>query len=139
MRLFLLAALAPLAALAAPLSADGADKKPIKPTMTWMGSVEDEKLLKDMPLVITNAKDLEKVWKAWMIKGDVPKVDFGKEIAVIATTVGSRLNTSYALDGDNLQVLGMATSDLRPGFRYVIATVPREGVKKVDGKDLPKD
>jgi hypothetical protein len=28
---------------------------------------------------------------------------------------------------------------LRPGFRYVIATVPKEGVKTVNGKELPKE
>jgi hypothetical protein len=33
----------------------------------------------------------------------------------------------------------MATRDLRPGFRYVIATVSREGVKTVNGKQLPKE
>jgi hypothetical protein len=140
MRLFLLAALGSLAALAGPLCpADGAEKKPIKPTMSWTGSVDDEALLKGMPTVIVNAKDLEKVWKAWKVKGDVPKVDFAKEIVVITTAGGSRVNMSCVLDGDNLQVLGVATSDLVPGFRYVIATVPREGIKKVDGKDLPRE
>ena len=33
-------------------------------------------------------------------------------------------------------MLGAATSDLAPGFRYVIATVSREGVKTVNGKEL---
>jgi hypothetical protein len=42
-------------------------------------------------------------------------------------------------DQGNLQVLGNATTDSAPGFRYVIATVPREGVKTVDGKELPKE
>jgi hypothetical protein len=43
------------------------------------------------------------------------------------------------------EVIGMrlhdcaATADFGPGFRYVIATVSREGVKKVNGKDLPKE
>jgi hypothetical protein len=30
----------------------------------------------------------------------------------------------------------MATRDLRPGFRYVIAIVSRKGVKTVNGKRL---
>jgi hypothetical protein len=33
----------------------------------------------------------------------------------------------------------MATRDLRPGFRYVITTVSREGVKTVNGQTLPKE
>ena len=42
-----------------------------------------------------------------------------------------------ALDekGD-LKVLGAATMDLRPGFRYVIAVVRREGVRTVNGRKL---
>jgi hypothetical protein len=135
-RLCLLAALASLASLVG--TADGAEKKPIKPTKTWTGAVADETLLKGQPTVIVNAKDLEKLWKAWGIKDEMPKVDFDKEIVVVATTSGSRINMSCVLDGENLQVLGIATRDLVPGFRYVIATVPREGIKKVDGKDLPK-
>jgi hypothetical protein len=34
---------------------------------------------------------------------------------------------------------GFGTKDLRPGFRYVLGVVPREGVKTVNGKDLPKE
>jgi hypothetical protein len=36
-----------------------------------------------------------------------------------------------------LKVLALATRDLRPGFRYQILVVPREGVKTVNGKLLP--
>src|SRR5262245_40673567 len=93
------AALASLAVLFVALSpAAAADKKPIKPNKMWSGSVADQALQKDAPRVIVNAKDLEKLWKAWMIKDEMPKVDFEKEIVVIATTVGSRLNLNVVLD-----------------------------------------
>ena len=67
-------------------------------------------------------------------------MDFGKEILVVATTVGSRLNLDTKLDekGD-LKVLALATRDLRPGFRYAIKSVGKEGVKTVNGKELPKE
>jgi hypothetical protein len=42
-------------------------------------------------------------------------------------------------DKGNLSLLSMATLDLRPGFRYVIATVSREGVKTIEGKPLPME
>ena len=59
---------------------------------------------------------------------------------VITTTSGSKLRLSASLDDKgNLEVLGMATRDLRPRFRYVIATVSRKGVKTVNGKELPKE
>ena len=114
---------------------------PLKATNTWMGSVDDAKLAKEMPEsgVITNAKDFEKLVKAWKVADRVPEVNFDKEIVLVAKTEGSKLTLSASLDekGD-LKVLGLATSDLRPGFRYVIISVPKEGVKTVNGKELPK-
>jgi hypothetical protein len=114
---------------------------PIKATNMWKGSVEDEKLQKEMPEngVITNAKDWEKLVKAWKVAEKVPEVNFERELIVVATSVGSRLNLGASLDekGD-LKALGLGTSDIRPGFRYVIISVPKEGVKTVNGKALPK-
>jgi len=129
-----------LALLAAVASDAHAQPKDVKFTNTWKGSVEDANLQKGAPEVITSAKGLEKLWKDWNIADKMPKIDFAKEIVVLGTTSGSLLNLSARLDDKgNLQVLGMATLDLRPGFRYVIATVPSEGVKTVNKKNLPKD
>ena len=114
---------------------------PLKATNTWMGSIDDEKLAKEMPEngVITNAKDFEKLVKAWKVAEKVPEVNFDKEIVLVAKTEGSKLRLNALLDekGD-LKALGLATRDLRPGFRYVIISVPKEGVKTVNGKELPK-
>ena len=114
---------------------------PLKATNTWMGSIDDEKLAKEMPEngVITNAKDFEKLVKAWKVAEKVPEVDFDKEIVLVAKTEGSKLTLNASVDekGD-LKLLGLATRDLRPGFRYVIVSVPKEGVKTVNGKELPK-
>jgi hypothetical protein len=117
----------------------GAESKPVQFTKEWKGSVADKTLRKDAPAVITDAKALEKLWTAWKIEDKVPEVDFNKEIIVLSTTEGSQIGMEAKLDDKgNLQVSGGYTLDLRPGFHYVIATVPREGVKKVNGKDLPK-
>jgi hypothetical protein len=114
---------------------------PLKATNTWMGSIEDEKLAKEMPEngVITNAKDFEKLVKAWKVADKVPEVNFDKEIVIVAKTEGSKLTLNASLDekGD-VKALGLGTRDLRPGFRYVIISVPKEGVKTVNGKELPK-
>src|SRR3954463_11987044 len=115
-----------------------AGKERVKPTREWSGSVDDEALKKDAAPVLTDRKQLEKLWKAWGIAGQVPDVDFSREVVVVSTTSGSRLRLAATLDDKgNLQVLGMATLDFRPGFRYAIATVPRKGVKTVNGKALP--
>ena len=72
--------------------------------------------------------------------GEGSRCRFKKELIVITTTSGSKLRLSASLDDKgNLEVLGMATRDLRPRFRYVIATVSRTGVKTVNGNKLPKE
>jgi hypothetical protein len=129
--------LVPLAIVAALVSDARAAKKPVKLEKEWKGSVEDESVAKDPPAVISDAKALEKPWKAWSIEGKVPDVDFKKELVILATTSGSKLRLSATLDDKgNLAVLRLCTTDLRPGFRYVIATVGREGIKTVNGKSV---
>ena len=122
-------------------SADEPKNGPAKLTVDLLGSVEDEKLQKEMPEsgVIVTAKAWEKLAKAWGIK-EPAKVDFEKEILVVATSVGSKLNVNAKLDdkGD-LKVIGFGTRDLRPGFRYAIKSTSRAGVKTVNGKELPKE
>lgn len=120
-------------------AAFAADPQPVKATNTWMGANDDEALAKELPEngVIVNSKDFEKLIKAWKVAEKTPEVDFDKELVLVATTRGSRLSLSARLDdkGD-LKALGLATRDLRPGFRYVIISVPKAGVKTVNGKEL---
>jgi hypothetical protein len=107
--------------------------------MTWKGSVDDDKLPK--PECIATAKGLEKIWKEWKIKGNAPKLDFSKLLVVATYSPGSSLNLAGATldEKGNLEVLGFGTADFRPGFRYVLGTVRKEGVVTVNGKKLPKD
>jgi hypothetical protein len=115
-----------------------AEKKAVTLEKEWKGYVDDEALAKDTPAVIVDAKALEKLWKAWRIEGKVPDVDFKKQLVILMTISGSKLRLSATLDDKgNLGVLGLGTRDLRPGFRYVIATVSREGIKTVYGRKLP--
>jgi hypothetical protein len=116
-----------------------AQKKKLEIGMKWNGSVENEKAIK--PEAITSAKGLAAVWKAWKVDGDVPKVDFDKNIVVAVYSSGSKLNLAAANldDKGNLEVVGFGTRDLRPGFRYVLGVVSKDGVKTVNGKDLPKE
>jgi hypothetical protein len=135
-----LAMLVPLAIMAVVVSDARAEKKTVQLEKEWKGSVDDESLAKNSPAVISDAKALEKLWNAWRIEGKVPSVDFKKQLIILTTTSGSKLRLSASLDDKgNLAVLGLSTMDLRPGVRYVIATVSREGVKTVNGKKLPKE
>lgn len=139
-KLLVLAAACLVGAAAAP-SADAQKKtrKKIEITRKYSGSVENAKLAK--PDAIVSEKSLAAVWKAWGAEGAVPNVDFEKFIVVGVYSVGSRLNLAGAnLDEKgNLTVLGFGTRDIRPGFRYVLGVVPREGIKTVNGQKLPKD
>ncbi|MEJ5329321.1 MAG: hypothetical protein WHT07_04135 [Desulfobaccales bacterium] len=127
--------------LAAVLSTPGAalaEKRPVEPTRTWKGSVADEnRLPQELPVVIHHGSQLQELWEHWQIKEPLPQVDFARELVVATATRGSVLRLALTLDDrGNLEVGGLSTMDLRPGFRYVIATVSRAGVNTVNGKRL---
>ncbi len=137
-------ALLVLAFVAAVSPVAGEEVKPkfkaVVPTATVSGSVDDEGLQKEAPKggLIADQKALTALWKAWKLPAKEPKVDFAKEIVVVSTTRGGRMLPARASLGDdgNLRVGAAATRDLRPGFRYQIVVLSREGVKKVNGVDL---
>jgi hypothetical protein len=121
-----------------PIDTSPGGKNPVRPTREWSGSVADETLERAAPAYIVNTRALEKLWREWNIAGVSPTVDFSREIVVVTTTRGGQLRLMLTLDANgNLEVGGLATRDLRPGFRYVIATVSRDGVRTVNGRELP--
>jgi hypothetical protein len=127
--------------LAAVLSAPGpalAEKRQVEPTRTWKGSVVDEnRIPKELPLVIESGAKLQELWERWQIKEPMPQVNFARELVVAVATPGSVLRLALTLDDrGNMEVGGMSSMDLRPGFRYVIAILSRAGVKTVNGKKL---
>jgi len=116
-----------------------AQAKKVEVMKTWSGSIDDDKA--DKPECIVTAKKLEEVWKAWKVAGEVPKVDFTKDMVVAVYSSGSKLSIASARldDKGNLEVLGLGTRDFRPGFRYVLGIVSKEGVKTINKKALPKE
>lgn len=123
--------------LALATNAIAEERKPLETLKEWRGDNPNEALSKDAPKYIVNSKDLEKLWKTWDIKEKLPEIDFSKELLLIETTRGSRLNLKATLDEKgNIQALGLATRDLRPGFRYVMITISKAGVKTIEGKAI---
>lgn len=121
--------------LAVALPALAADKKP----EAWQrGSVADVKLMKGHPTVITTAKAFEELHKKWKPDAKVPEVDFEKNLILVATTVGSNVGGTPKLEKGDLKFVTFATSDLGEGFRYLFVVFPKEGVKTVNGMELPK-
>lgn len=127
-------------ALAAGIVASGlawAGKKPVELIRTWTGSVADDSLMPPKTQVIDTAQKLRELWERWKIQEPLPRLDFTRELVVAEATRGSLLRLAATLDDKgNLEVLGMASLDFRPGFRYVIATVSRAGVKTVNNQKL---
>lgn len=111
-----------------------------KQTVDLSGSIADEELMKKAPdsSVVVSEKGWKELAEAWNLK-DPPKVDFTKELLVVATTRGGRLNLTPSVTAGDLKAVALATRDLRPGFRYAIKSHSKEGVKTVNGKELPKE
>jgi hypothetical protein len=89
--------------------------------------------------LITNAKDWAGLQLAWGIK-DPPKVDFTREMLVVATTNNDKLVIETDVDkaGDlHIRALdnGVETGG---GFRYRIKAIDKAGIKTVEGVPLAK-
>ncbi len=120
----------------------GDDKKDApKPPDSATGTVADEKLATKAPSagVIVTKKGWDELLKTWEIKAPFG-VDFDKQLVIVATNQGSGLTLTTELDEKgNLAVRGVATADLRPGFRYALKRVDRAGIKTISGKPVPKE
>jgi len=110
---------------------------PAEAVETWQGSIDDPAAKPGPTRVISDADMWRKLWKDWKIDGELPEVDFEEHLLVAETTSGSRLRLNALLsDEGDLRVIGMATRDLRPGFRYVIGQFELDGVKSVNGRAI---
>ena len=135
---YLLVLAALLLAAEAAWTAAAPAPKVVPPLATFTGSVADEAKADDMPVLLTDVFSLRDLWKAWGIADKMPVVDFGKQLVVQTTSRGGVLTMRLTLDdAGNLRVQGESTKDLRPGFRYVVAVVSRDGVKTVNGVPVP--
>ena len=63
-----------------------AEKQKVAIIQSWKDSVEDESA--SQPVAITTDKALAAIWKEWKVAGEVPKIDFTKEIIVTTFTSG---------------------------------------------------
>ncbi len=133
---FLLAA---LTLFALPVEAEE-KKAPMKPTVELSGDIADRALEKEAPEsgVIVSEQGWEKLVKAWGIK-DAPKVDFTKELLMVGTWKGSGFTLRHEVKAGNLTVHGFGLQNIAPGFRWRVETISRDGVKTVNGKELPKE
>jgi hypothetical protein len=117
-----------------------AEEKEVELVQQWSGSIENRELLGKPPMIVSSKETWKALWKNWELEGETPDIDFSKRLVVVQTTVGGNLRLIVKLNNQgDLKVLGLATRDLRPGFRYALGVVSREGVKTVNGQEVSKD
>ncbi len=116
---------------------DQAQPTKVPVLVLWRGSVDDENLLGEPSAVIGAQQELSDLWHNWKLAGEIPQVDFHEVLVVVQTTRGGRLNLQVRHTNGALDLLALATRDLRPGFRYVIGVIPRVGLKTIGDQELP--
>jgi hypothetical protein len=114
----------------------------VKPLEKWAGVVTNEKQKAAWPAdgLIADEQAWAKLWTAWRPDDDVPEVEFSTSVVFVGLVPGpNRTIFAASLDaqGDLKITLG-GTKVGGPGFGYVFAVLPREGIKTYRGQPLPK-
>lgn len=126
---------------ASALPAQDTAKKPHKVLIT--GLVDGEGLDKLVPPgnFITRQEDLDALWKNWLQKGAAPKVDFKKDLVVVAVTRFGPIKDMVLLDrsgaGDMTIQMALERKMETTGFFTLIAVYPRGGIKSIKGRPIP--
>lgn len=112
--------------------------KEIKVLESWQGKSENDELQKAAPagMFIADEGAWKELWQTWRGTEALPKVDFTKELMLVATASGpNTVGVSAKIDEKgNVSVVGFSTMMAGPGFGYAMIKVSREGIKSVEGK-----
>lgn len=110
------------------------------PTVSKSGWIDDPKLMRFAPptKVVVSEKAFKDLWKAWKLEGEAPKVDFTRELVIVATGKGQGVFFATVLNGNLMIELNGPPPKDKAGFAYQIQTHTKEGVNKADNKPLPQ-
>lgn len=113
----------------------------LQPSAQWTGVFKNEGPRSALPEgnLIAEEESWAKLWKAWRPEEELPEVDFAESIVYVGTAPGPNrtlFSASRAADGELRITLG-GTKIGGPGFGYVLAVLPREGLETYQGKPLP--
>ena len=117
-----------------------ADVTSVTPNLNWTGIVKDDTLKKLAPKdgYVVDAKEFEKLWKAWREGEKVPVIDFAKEVVIVTLASGpNEPGIKATLDDGKLEIKAMQTLVAGAGFGYSLATFDRKGITTVRNKKLP--
>jgi len=115
-----------------------AEVREIKSLKEWRGRV-DNASGKKAPTrgFLASQAEMDKLWTAWRIPGTCPKVDFKTRLVLVRTCNCSHISIAPLLkEKGDLHVQVTITKDLREDTAYVIALIPRRGIRTVEGKPL---
>ena len=109
-----------------------------QPLREFRGTTTDEVVGPIPEELIQDQVTYERAWEKLGLKENPGKVDFKHEVLFPATTRGSRVNLRLRDEGEGrLQVMAMATRDIRPGLRYVFGVFSKKDWKHINGTPLP--
>ena len=139
-RLFASAALAAMLAFTvATAPARAAEPKPTD-TVDLSGTVIDLDQLKALSGtgVILSQKEWERLAAAWGVK-EPPKVDFTKELLLVGTWRGTGFKFLNDMKDGDLTTELVGDKEEKPGFRFKVISLKRDGIKSFQGKALPAE
>jgi len=108
-----------------------------KPVL-WKGVIKEDSLRGLAPKegYVADQQTWAKVWMAWRPGEQFPKVDFPKEIVLVATVPGPNRTMGKPTKDEkgNVEFTVASTKMAGPGFGYLMAKISTEGVKTIHGK-----
>jgi hypothetical protein len=115
----------------------------VKPSKTLIsGGVDGEEVEKLRPPngFITKKVDFDKLWKAWLLDENAPKVDFKSDLVVVATSREGPIKEAVLVDekktGDMKIKVELERQAKGAGLHVLIAVFPRAGIKTIEGKAI---
>lgn len=121
-------------------AAEKSELQPLqKNELNLSGEVTDRTRQKSAPPtgVITSQKEWDLLVKDWAIK-DTPKVDFTRDVLVVGTSDTDSIIIKPTVKDGDLQLVVTPGKQKRDGFRWRVISVPREGIKTINGRTVPK-
>ena len=109
----------------------------LKPIREWKGEAGAGVEKGPIRSVILSSEEYEKLWKELGLDRSPGAIEFSTEFGVVVTSRGSGIAFRLRDEGQGkLKVMSIATRDIRPGLRYAIAVISRQGWQEVNDTKL---
>jgi hypothetical protein len=120
--------------------AQGQTFKPSKTLITGVVDGDGVEKLRPPNGFITKQEDFDKLWKAWLLEGKAPEVDFKTDVVVLATSREGPIKEAVLIDakktGDTKIRVELERKADGGGLHVLIAVFPRAGIKTIEGKAI---